>query len=174
MLLRFGCLLALLLLPGPRGWSRDIAAFYAEVCANCHGKNMEGAQAPGLLKAEMFKHGTDDLAIARSIRDGYPTNNMIAWKMVLSEAEIRAMVVFIREKQEKFQKGQISFPKPVDGQIVQSKLEKFRIKNVAEGLKTPWSIAFLPDRRMLVTELSGNLRIVEEGKPLCARAGKAV
>ena len=162
-------ILVALLLAASQGVSaKDIAAFYAEVCANCHGKNMEGAQAPGLLKPELFKHAADDTGIALSIREGYPTNNMIAWKMVLSEAEIRAMVVFIREKQEQFRKGQISFPKPVDGQIVESKLQKFRIKNVVEGLKTPWSIAFLPEGKMLVTELPGSLRIVEEGQALSA------
>jgi aldose sugar dehydrogenase len=158
-------LLALFLVPSPAKAARDITAFYSEVCANCHGKNMEGAQAPGLLKPEMLKHGSDDASLARSIRDGYPTNNMVAWKMVLSDAEVRSMVVFIREKQEQFRKGQIAFPKPVDGQVVESKLEKFRIKNVVQGLKTPWSIAFLPDRKMLVTELPGSLRIVEENQP---------
>lgn len=146
--------------------ARDIPAFYGQVCANCHGKNLEGAQAPGLLKAADFKHGTDDASLARSIAEGYPTNNMVAWKMILSDAEIRAMVVFIREKQEQFKRGQLIFPKPADGQIVESREHKFRLKNVVEGLQNPWSLAFLPDGRMLITELAGKLRVVKEGEPL--------
>jgi aldose sugar dehydrogenase len=35
-----------------------------------------------------------------------------------------------------------------------------RIETVAEGLEHPWGLAFLPDRRMLVTERPGRLRIV--------------
>lgn len=35
-----------------------------------------------------------------------------------------------------------------------------RVEVVASGLERPWSIAFLPDRRMLVTERPGRLRIV--------------
>ncbi len=35
-----------------------------------------------------------------------------------------------------------------------------RITEVARGLDTPWSLAFLPDRRMLVTERPGRMRIV--------------
>ena len=33
-------------------------------------------------------------------------------------------------------------------------------QTVAKGLEHPWSLAFLPDGRMLVTERSGRLRIV--------------
>jgi hypothetical protein len=81
-------LLALFAVSSPLN-ARNIPEFYGQVCANCHGKNPEGSQAPGLLKPELFKHGSDDASIARSISDGYPTNNMVAWKMVLSEPEIR-------------------------------------------------------------------------------------
>lgn len=36
-----------------------------------------------------------------------------------------------------------------------------KLVTVAKGLETPWSIAFLPDGRMLVTERPGRLRLVE-------------
>jgi glucose/arabinose dehydrogenase len=39
---------------------------------------------------------------------------------------------------------------------------------VVEGVETPWSVAFLPDGRMLVTEKAGRLRIVDKGKLLPA------
>ena len=40
----------------------------------------------------------------------------------------------------------------------------FRLVKVAEGLEQPWSLAFLPDGRMLVTEKAGRLRIVSQGR----------
>ena len=38
------------------------------------------------------------------------------------------------------------------------------VETVAEGLEHPWSLAFLPDGGMLVTERPGRLRIVRDGK----------
>jgi aldose sugar dehydrogenase len=44
--------------------------------------------------------------------------------------------------------------------------QEYRIETVAEGLQHPWSIAFLPDGRMLVTERAGRLRVIEDGRLL--------
>ncbi|MCW8887651.1 MAG: PQQ-dependent sugar dehydrogenase [Gammaproteobacteria bacterium] len=40
----------------------------------------------------------------------------------------------------------------------------FSITTIVEGLDHPWSIAFLPNGQMLVTERPGQLRLVENGK----------
>lgn len=37
----------------------------------------------------------------------------------------------------------------------------YRIEGVAEGLEHPWSLAFLPDGEMLVTERPGRLRLID-------------
>src|SRR5215813_5909849 len=39
-----------------------------------------------------------------------------------------------------------------------------RVVVMAKGLEQPWSLAFLPDGSMLITERSGRLRIVHDGK----------
>jgi glucose/arabinose dehydrogenase len=39
----------------------------------------------------------------------------------------------------------------------------YRVETVASGLEHPWSLAFLPDGRMLVTERPGRLRVIEPG-----------
>lgn len=44
------------------------------------------------------------------------------------------------------------------GQAEQAQDHRFRIVEVARGFDRPWSLAFLPDGRMLVTERGGNLR----------------
>jgi len=54
---------------------------------------------------------------------------------------------------------------PAAAQVVRTELESFRVVTVVERLEHPWSVAFLPDGRMLVTERAGRLRMVgRDGK----------
>jgi glucose/arabinose dehydrogenase len=50
------------------------------------------------------------------------------------------------------------------GQTYRSEEHSFRLVKVLEGLEQPWSLAFLPDGRMLVTEKAGQIRVVANGK----------
>jgi aldose sugar dehydrogenase len=45
---------------------------------------------------------------------------------------------------------------------------RFGVKIVAKGLEHPWSLAFLPDGAMLVTERPGRMRIVDQAGALSA------
>jgi glucose/arabinose dehydrogenase len=53
-------------------------------------------------------------------------------------------------------------------QVHHSADHDFRVVTVAEGLEHPWSIAFLPDGDILVTERPGRLRIIRDGRLLPA------
>ncbi len=45
---------------------------------------------------------------------------------------------------------------------------RYRVETIADGLAFPWSLAFLPDGRALVTERAGRLRVIADGKLLAA------
>jgi aldose sugar dehydrogenase len=49
-------------------------------------------------------------------------------------------------------------------QTYKSSAGPLAVETVVSGLNNPWSLAFLPDGRMLVTERPGRLRIVADGK----------
>ena len=61
----------------------------------------------------------------------------------------------------------LSLASPVAAQdVMRSAYHDYRIVTVAEGLTNPWSIAFLPDGDMLVTERGGTLRVIRGGRLL--------
>ena len=50
--------------------------------------------------------------------------------------------------------------------VMRSALHDYRLVTVVEGMVQPWSMAFLPDGDMLITERPGRLRILRNGKLL--------
>ena len=57
-------------------------------------------------------------------------------------------------------------PACAQSDVVQTALHDYRVVTVADGFEIPWSIAFLPDGDMLVTEKVGRLRIIRDGRLL--------
>ena len=58
----------------------------------------------------------------------------------------------------------ILVPAGAAAQTFRSDEQAFRVVRLAEGLEHPWSLAFLPDGVMLVTEREGRLRAIVDGK----------
>lgn len=132
---------------------------YLENCASCHGTNADGGMG-GSLSDGLWKHGSD-AEIARSISEGLPDLGMPAFEQTLSPEQIRSLVVFLREK-EKTAKTQASPPPQPKKGSVKSQEHSYKVETVIDGgLKTPWSLAFLPDGRRLVTERPGALRVID-------------
>jgi glucose/arabinose dehydrogenase len=149
--------------PAPR---KDVAKIYAEICANCHGAQLEGGQAPSMLDDQWSNGDGSDAALARIISDGVLDKGMPAFHSLMSEADVRAMVIFIREQRASYQRRRVT--RQLTNEIIASQEHRFRVETVAEGLATPWSIAFLPDGRTLVTEKPGRLRVIAGGRLLPA------
>jgi aldose sugar dehydrogenase len=142
---------------------RDAGALYAELCANCHGTKLEGGKG-GSLRGNPWKHGGDDASLARSIREGYPGSGMPAFQATVNPAETQALIAFLREAATRAVDPQPGSEAPLPKDVLRSQEHAFRMESVAEGLEVPWSLTFLPDGRMLVTERIGRLRVIENGK----------
>ncbi|HYC71875.1 MAG TPA: PQQ-dependent sugar dehydrogenase [Opitutaceae bacterium] len=168
LVLSLAALAAVPSLPAQDVPRKDVAKVYAEICANCHGADLSGGQAPSMLD-DLWAHGSDDASLAKSIRDGVPEKGMPAFSSVLSDADVRAMVIFIRERRASYSRNRSTRPMP--GEPLAAGGHRFKLETVAEGLTTPWAIDFLPDGRMIFTEKNGRLRLMENGRLLPAVEG---
>jgi aldose sugar dehydrogenase len=57
------------------------------------------------------------------------------------------------------------FPLPEsDGDVIETEEQNFYVQTVVSGLGVAWGMAFLPDGQVLITQRSGNLRLVREGE----------
>jgi glucose/arabinose dehydrogenase len=148
--------------------SGNIAQQYSLLCASCHGPRMEGAQAPSMLD-DTFVYGGDDDALARSIRNGSPDKGMPAFGGALSEKEIRAMVIYIREQRDRAKRDSNRFSKPADSVAVKSQVHNYQLTTWIDDLNDPWSITFLPDGSSLFTEKRGRLYHVPAGSKRAVR-----
>lgn len=150
----------------PPSEGREVTKLYGEECASCHGADLAGGSASSLIDGK-WRYGGDDANLTRSIRDGHPAAGMPAMGKALNKAEIRALVIYIREKAAAFEAEHTTYNAPLPNTIVQSEKAAFKLQPLVEGgLEDPWAIAFLPDGRMLVTERPGRLRIIQAGRLL--------
>ncbi|MDP3071746.1 MAG: PQQ-dependent sugar dehydrogenase [Opitutaceae bacterium] len=138
---------------------------YALLCASCHGKNMEGAQAPSMLD-DVWLVGGDDESLAKSIRQGFPEKGMPPWGAAIPEKEIRAMVIYIQEQRalHRGNKTSATGAPPVPALTAKSKHHAFRLAPWIEGVIEPWGLTFLTPDRAIVTEKRGYAYLIDKGK----------
>jgi glucose/arabinose dehydrogenase len=147
--------------------SRDAAKLYTQLCASCHGQNLDGG-AGGSLIDGLWKLGDGgDEHLARMITDGAPEVGMPGFGAVLDAPRARALTIFLREKAVRAQEQGTAYAKPVDNQLVQSEAAAFRVETVVAGLDIPWSLGFLPGSGdLLIAERDGRLLVLRESKLL--------
>ena len=83
---------------------------------------------------------------------------MMNWRFLIILSAIICAVVFQAQ-----QGGRASPPLPQLPQTFDTAVQRIRVSAVATGLANPWSLAFLPNGDMLVTERAGRLRIIRNG-----------
>ena len=134
--------------------------------AACHGPRALGGEGPDLTPS-IYAHGSGDDNVAHSIRDGQP-GGMPSFRAALSDAEINDLVAFLAERRADPTNPRAAPPKvdtAIPKGVVKTDAANFRVEMVAR-IPQGYGFAFLPDGRILVTQTSGALRVIDHGKLL--------
>ncbi|MBW2421255.1 MAG: PQQ-dependent sugar dehydrogenase [Deltaproteobacteria bacterium] len=146
------------------GFHRDVnEELYAQACAACHGERLEGGPLGATLIKPGLKHGNSLEDIIDSIANGFPEQGMPAAKETLEDPQIRRLAMLILELQAGFTYDSVDplgVPLEIPTAVQSSEHHRFRLASVAEGLQHPFSIAPLPDGRILFTEKSVGLSLL--------------
>ena len=151
--------------PGGGGGGRGPlpgSLIWADKCAGCHGTATEAGRAPRLFD-DAWLARWDDAKITSTIENGVQGTEMPAFAATLNDLQVFQLIQHIRT-QSAIARPAPAFVANPHGIVVPSQKQKFRFELVADGLMTPFALAFLPDGRLLVTERDGRLRIIHQGK----------
>lgn len=132
---------------------------YKTYCAGCHGSQLQGNTASKLIKTD-WQFGRGKGAIVRNIRFGIPSTEMVAWGAVLKDDEINAVADYIIASQDVPPNALRPIPAILTTKDYVLKVEKL----VTTGLNTPWGIEFVDNHRALITERTGAIRWMVDGK----------
>ncbi len=149
-----------------QGRSQAFERLYREQCAVCHGDRFQGtAQGTPLVGAPLIR-GEGIEAIAKSIAEGAPDLGMPAWSESLNAGQIRSLAILIAEERANatFADFRMAPPLELPDGIIETKHHSYRLTKVIDGLEPlPYSIAPLPDGRILLTEKMRGLTVISAG-----------
>jgi glucose/arabinose dehydrogenase/mono/diheme cytochrome c family protein len=141
---------------------------FTERCASCHGADLNGGRAHSLF-TRSFLEGVSDAQIRQTILEGKPGADMPAFRSVLTDDDVDALITWIRIQSGNLIERPAYIPDP-NGQVRRTTKQTVRIEVFANGLDTPWGMGFLPDGRLVVSERPGRVRIIARdgtlGEPL--------
>jgi glucose/arabinose dehydrogenase/cytochrome c553 len=132
---------------------------YLNYCASCHSSKVEA------FADRNWKHGKSRENLFQSIKNGYENGGMPSFKAALNDEEIYDLADYIIKGIANAER--YNFKKPtVKVNFFESKSQNIKLDTIGRNLGIPWSMAFLPDGSLLVTERSNKLYLIpKKGNP---------
>jgi len=149
----------------PRGPPRyeAIGELYQQLCSACHGEQLQGTTLGVSLLEEELQNGNSITEIRKSISDGNPDTEMVAWSTVLQEEQIQSLAIYVAEQRSgySYDDYKIASTLEIPQGLQKSTHHDFFLDSVIDGLDPlPFSIAPMPDGQILLTEKKLGLSVV--------------
>ena len=139
--------------------SLQASELYNTHCASCHGKNLSGGLGPSLI-APTSNSPISAEAIAKTINNGITDTAMPAFKSTLTDADVRALVIYIQEQRND---GKSDTAKKAGAKRSLSGKD-FSLTTVAQHDGQLWSMTFIDNDNALFTQVDGGLYLLKKGK----------
>lgn len=156
---------SLMILAANSAHAQSVTDLWNNNCASCHGETGKGGGGgtSTLLDDKWLTKGTDR-DLFNSIKEGHPDQGMEAFGQTLKNNQIWSLVNYLYELRARDRRQREGSPKDVNG-VYQSKHHAFRLETVIKSdLDVPWSVDFLPDGALIVTNRDGDLNLFKDGK----------
>lgn len=143
----------------------NVAELFQQECAVCHGETLRGAAQGTPLIGFDLENGNAVADIAKSTAEGAVDRGMPAWSDVMDEDQIWALALYISEQRQGTNLDDFRYNAPlvVPKGVIKSERHAFTLETVIMGLDPlPFSIAPLPDGRILLTEKRRGLSIIDQ------------
>lgn len=129
---------------------------YANYCSGCHGEKMDA------FTDRQWKRGNSLNDLIKGIKKGYENEGMPAFGETFTDTEVKELAEYILKGIKNVEAFNFEDEPVTD--IFKSETLTVRAEAVATGIDVPWSIAFLPDNSLLVTDRGGKLYKVKDKK----------
>ena len=139
--------------PGAGDSKSQVSVRYKKNCASCHGRDLE------TFVNREWKYGKSEEAVFATIKYGKADIGMPAFDKAFSDEEIKELVSYILSAKQQLTEDETVAP---DKHVTEK--QNFIVDTVVSGFERPWSIAWLPDGEMLITERAGQLYRYKNGK----------
>ncbi len=141
---------------------------FNEQCGACHGEDLLGTPLGMPLVGTELRHGDSVKEIAYSIANGFPDAGMPAWSETLDKNKIWNLALYVAEQRQgtTILDKRANIPLLLPTEPITSEHHSFRVEKIIDGLDPmPFSIAPLPDGRILLSERMRGLSIIStDGK----------
>jgi glucose/arabinose dehydrogenase len=138
---------------------------FQDHCAACHGVDLRGTEAaPSLVgRALTYGEGHGELMQAISGHPDMPPSH--DWREKLPEKLIKGIALYVSERRQSYVSTAASYKfAPQGTQNQQSEHHAFAVERAVTLHSRPYSLAALPDGRLLVAEKTRGLSVIDNGR----------